>query len=145
MHSLVEPSAGAAEAHESGDGQMQVIFGARQCNEEVVELHDRVDFAVDAQNIRRDLLREECARNHFKREAHHLHRGVDLAALLPAIAQLRGAFDHDRSVNLNTLAVKSGCDDTALAPVDFAVTGNEALAEQNFHALLGGSLMKFWG
>jgi len=56
---------------------------------------------------------------------------------LPLGADLRGQIDDLPGVALNALAVEGRCGNAAGAVVGFAVGGDEAFAEQDFHALLG--------
>ena len=87
----VEAGLRAAELDDAGDRQMQERLDAREGDDEVVEIHDGVDFVVDAADVGGDLGVEEGAGDDFERELHAGGGDVDGLAGLPAVALRRAA------------------------------------------------------
>ena len=136
-HFLVEARAGLAELDDAGDGPVEHRLELREGDEEVVEIHDGVDFVGDGENFGRDFGVEEGARDDAEAELHHGVGDVDGLAGVPTIARGCGAGDDLRGVACDALAVECRGGDAALAHVDGIVGGDEAFAEEDLHALGG--------
>ncbi len=118
----------------SGESSSSSARGMR--HQVVVEVHDDVHLVVDDVNLRRDLGIEERSRSDLQSQPHHFRGNVERLAGLPLRAEGVGTLDDLTRIALDALAMKGGRGDAASALVGLAVGGDEALAEQDLHALL---------
>ena len=75
----VEASAGAAELHNAGDGEVEKALEHGERDEKVVETHDGVGLGIDGEDVGGDFGVEEGARDDAERELHNA--GVDVDGL----------------------------------------------------------------
>src|SRR6266700_699362 len=107
---------------------------AGEGDDEVVEVHDGVDFVVDGADVGRDVGVEERAGYDFEREGHAGGGDVEMLVRLPLVAVGLGDGDDLVSVGCDAVTMEGGSGDAALADVDGIFRGDEALAEQDLHA-----------
>ena len=136
----VEAGAGAAEFDDAGDGEVDETLEGGEGDEEVVEIHDGVDFVVDGANLVGDFGVEEGAGGDFERKAEHGVVDVEGLTGLPTVGVGAGGVGDGAGIGGNALPVEGGRGDFALAHVDGVVGGDETFAEEDFHALEGAFL-----
>ncbi len=142
---FVEASAGLAEFDDAGDGPVEELFQHGEGDEEVVEVHDDVDFVADGEDFGGDLGVEDGAGDDVEAELHHLVGDVELLAGVPGGGGGCGAGDDLGGVAGDALAVEGRSGDAALAHVDGVVGGDEAFAEEDLEADDGALADEGWG
>ncbi len=137
---LIERGLGAAEAGDAGDGEVEEALDGGEGDDEVVEVHDGVDFVVDAKDVGGDLGVEEGAGDDFEREAHGGGGDVEGGVGGDVAGGGEGGGDDLVGVGGDALAVEGGGGDAALAHVEGLIGGDEAFAEEDLHAADGALL-----
>src|SRR5947209_3568110 len=117
----VQSSLGAAELHDARNRKMKYGFHTRKGNEEVVEVHDRVDLVIDSPNVVCDLSIEKCARDNLERKRHHRSGDIDRLVGLPlACVQTCTRYNLAR-IGSDALPVEGWSDDSTLADMNGVV------------------------
>ena len=134
---FVEAGARFAEFDDAGDGPVEELFQHGEGDEEVVEVHDDVDFVADGEDFGGDFGVEDGAGDDVERELHHLVGDVEFLARVPTGGGGLGAGDDLGGVAGDALAMEGGRGDAALAHVDGVVGGDETFPQQNLQADYG--------
>jgi hypothetical protein len=133
----VKVGAGAEELFELREREVEVFFESREGDDETIEAHDGVDLVVDGEDVCCDIGVEEGAGYDFEGEGHAGSGDVDGLAGLPFVAVGCGDRGDLVGVGGDAVTVECGRDDAALAHVEGFFGGDEAFAEEEFHAADG--------